>query len=47
VVNVPAAAFLAFETVDVAWPRTSPDWHQVWAASIVAGVLVARPADGR
>jgi amino acid transporter len=44
VVNVLAVAWLAFETVNIAWPRTSlapPDApvYQVWAAPIVLGAI--------
>lgn len=40
VLNALAVAWLAFETVNIAWPRTSiapPDapWYQVWAAPLV------------
>jgi amino acid transporter len=40
VLNVAAVAWLAFETVNVAWPRTSlappgAPWYQVWAAPLV------------
>jgi len=46
VVNVLAVAWLAFETVNIAWPRESlapPDapFYQVWAAPIVLGVIAA------
>jgi amino acid transporter len=42
--NVLAVAWLAFETVNVAWPRTSlapldAPWYQVWAAPMVVGVI--------
>jgi hypothetical protein len=46
VVNAPAVAWLAFETVNIAWPRESlappgaPD-YQVWAAPLVLAVIVA------
>jgi hypothetical protein len=44
VVNVLAVAWLAFETVNIAWPRTSlapPDapWYQVWAAPLVLTLI--------
>ena len=44
VVNVLAVGWLAFETVNIAWPRESiapPDapFYQVWAAPIVLGVI--------
>ena len=44
VVNALAVAWLAFETVNIAWPRESlapPDapFYQVWAAPIVLGVI--------
>jgi hypothetical protein len=47
VVNVAAVAWLAFETVNVAWPRTSlapldAPSYQVWAAPmVVTGILGA------
>jgi amino acid transporter len=46
VVNALAVAWLAFETVNIAWPRTSlapPDApvYQVWAAPIVLALIVA------
>lgn len=42
--NVLAVAWLAFETVNVAWPRASlapldAPWYQVWAAPMVVGVI--------
>jgi len=45
IVNVLAVAWLAFETVNIAWPRESiapPDApvYQVWAAPIVLAVIV-------
>ena len=44
VVNVLAVAWLAFETVNIAWPRTSlappgAPVYQVWAAPIVLAVI--------
>jgi hypothetical protein len=44
VLNVLAVAWLAFETVNVAWPRTSvapldAPFYQVWAAPMVVGVI--------
>jgi hypothetical protein len=44
VVNVLAVLWLAFETVNIAWPRTAlapPDApvYQVWAAPIVLAVI--------
>jgi hypothetical protein len=44
VVNVVAVGWLAFETVNIAWPRESlapPDapFYQVWAAPIVLAVI--------
>jgi hypothetical protein len=44
VINVLAVAWLAFETLNIAWPRTSlapPDApaYQVWAAPIVLGII--------
>ena len=44
VLNVLAVAWLAFETVNVAWPRASlapldAPWYQVWAAPMVVGVI--------
>jgi amino acid transporter len=46
VLNVLAAAWLAFETVNIAWPRTSiappgAPWYQIWAAPLVLGVITA------
>ena len=46
VINVLAVAWLAFETVNIAWPRTSiapPDapTYQVWAAPLVLGAITA------
>jgi hypothetical protein len=43
-VNVLAAGWLAFETVDIAWPRASlappgAPSHQVWAAPIVLAMI--------
>ena len=43
-INVLAVAWLAFETVNIAWPRTSlapPDapFYQVWAAPLVLAVI--------
>ncbi len=45
-VNVLAVAWLAFETVNIAWPRESlapPDapFYQVWAAPLVLAVIAA------
>ena len=42
--NVLAVAWLAFETVNIAWPRASlappgAPWYQVWAAPILLGVI--------
>jgi amino acid transporter len=42
--NVGAVAWLAFETVNIAWPRAilaPPDapWYQVWAAPLVIGAI--------
>ena len=42
--NVLAVAWLAFETVNVAWPRASlapldAPWYQIWAAPMVVGVI--------
>lgn len=44
VVNVLAVAWLAFETVNIAWPRTSlappgAPWYQVWAAPLVLALI--------
>ena len=44
VVNVLAVAWLAFETVNIAWPRESlappgAPLYQVWAAPIVLAVI--------
>jgi amino acid transporter len=44
VLNVLAVAWLAFETVNIAWPRTSlappgAPWYQVWAAPLVLAVI--------
>jgi hypothetical protein len=47
VLNVLAVLWLAFETVNIAWPRTSlaplgAPWYQVWAAPmVVAAITVA------
>jgi amino acid transporter len=46
VANVAAVAWLAFETVNIAWPRTSlappgAPFYQVWAAPIVLGLIGA------
>jgi amino acid transporter len=43
-VNALAVAWLAFETVNIAWPREAlapPDapWYQVWAALLVLGLI--------
>ena len=45
VVNIAAVAWLAFETINIAWPRTSlapPDapFYQVWAAPLVLALIV-------
>jgi amino acid transporter len=45
VLNAAAVAWLAFETVNIAWPRASlapPDapFYQVWAATIVLALIV-------
>jgi hypothetical protein len=46
VVNALAVAWLAFETVNIAWPRESlappgaPD-YQVWAAPLVLALIAA------
>ena len=44
VLNVLAVLWLAFETVNVAWPRASlapldAPWYQVWAAPMVVGLI--------
>jgi len=44
--NVLAVAWLAFQTVNVAWPRRSlappaAPWYQVWAAPVVIAVIAA------
>jgi hypothetical protein len=44
VLDVLAVAWLAFETVNVAWPRTSlaalgAPWYQVWAAPMVVAPI--------
>ena len=44
VINVLAVAWLAFETVNIAWPRTSlappgAPVYQVWAAPIVLAII--------
>jgi apolipoprotein N-acyltransferase len=44
VLNVLAVAWLAFETVNIAWPRESlapvgAPWYQVWAAPLVLAVI--------
>jgi hypothetical protein len=44
VINVLAVAWLAFETVNIAWPRTSlappgAPAYQVWAAPIVLAII--------
>jgi amino acid transporter len=46
VVNVLAVAWLAFETVNIAWPRTvlappGAPFYQVWAAPMVLGLIGA------
>jgi hypothetical protein len=46
VVNALAVAWLAFETVNIAWPRTSlappgAPAYQVWAAPILLGLIGA------
>ena len=43
-VNVLAVAWLAFETVNIAWPRESlapvgAPWYQVWAAPMVVAAI--------
>ena len=40
-----AVGWLAFETVNIAWPRESlapvgAPWYQVWAAPMVVGAIV-------
>jgi amino acid transporter len=42
--NALAVAWLLFETVNIAWPRTSlappgAPWYQVWAAPLVLSVI--------
>ena len=42
--NVLAVAWLSFETVNIAWPRTSvappgAPWYQVWAGVVVVGAI--------
>jgi amino acid transporter len=49
IVNALAVGWLAFETVNVAWPRTvlaAPDapWYQIWAAPLVLAVIGAAGA---
>jgi amino acid transporter len=44
VLNVLAVAWLAFETVNIAWPRASlapagAPWYQIWAAPLVLGAI--------
>jgi hypothetical protein len=44
VLNVLALAWLAFETVNVAWPRASlapldAPWYQLWAAPMMVGPI--------
>jgi amino acid transporter len=44
VCNVLAVGWLAFETVNIAWPRETiappgAPWYQVWAAALVLGVI--------
>ena len=46
VLNAAAVAWLAFETVNIAWPRSSlappgAPFYQVWAATIVLALIVA------
>jgi amino acid transporter len=46
VLNVLAVAWLAFETVNIAWPRTAlappgAPWYQVWAAPLVLAAIGA------
>ncbi len=46
VVNVLAVAWLAFETVNITWPRESlapsaAPWYQVWAAPLVLTLITA------
>lgn len=48
-INLLAVAWLAFETVNIAWPRTSiapPDapWYQVWAAPLLLLLIAAAGA---
>jgi hypothetical protein len=43
-VNVLAVLWLAFETVNLAWPRPSPaplgaPWYQPWAAPMVVAAI--------
>jgi len=45
-INVAAVAWLAFETVNIAWPRASlappgAPAYQVWAAPVVLAVIAA------
>jgi amino acid transporter len=42
--NIAAVAWLAFETVNIAWPRVSlappgAPWYQIWAAPLVIAVI--------
>jgi amino acid transporter len=44
IVNVAAVAWLAFETINIAWPRASlappgAPWYQIWAAPAVVGAI--------
>jgi amino acid transporter len=46
VVNVLAVVWLAFETVNIAWPRASlappgAPWYQVWAAPLVLAIITS------
>ena len=48
-INVLAVAWLAFETVNIAWPRTAlappgAPWYQVWAAPALLAVIAAAGA---
>jgi hypothetical protein len=52
VVDVLPVSWLAFETVDVAWPRPRPTplharEDQVWSTPPVVHRFAARPTDGR
>jgi hypothetical protein len=44
ILNVLAVVWLSFETVNIAWPRTSvappgAPWYQVWAGVVVVGAI--------